>query len=669
MTSRQFWNQRRQRRSSKRSVLLLAAGLFFGAPVADGVNVPDWLERAVRETVPPQEKDTVAVVLYTEQQTIVRDNGAIETRYREAIKILRREGKDYGTVVVEFTKDTPLTYFKAWSVPAEGKPYEVKDKDSVEVGVEGGDLYDDVRKKVLEIPAADPGNVVGYEYVQKGRPNVFQDGWWFQELIPVLRGQYTLRIPTGWKFDYHWANYKELPPQSTEANQYIWQLSDVPAVTLEDEMPPWRAVAGRLDVKYYSPQNTSQAEQSGSWRDLGVWYSRLTASSRQVTPEIQQEVLNLTTHATTPLDKIEALTSYLQRQVRYVAIEIGIGGYQPHPASEVFKNQFGDCKDKVTLLSTMLQAIGIESFYALAQIDRGIVQPDFPSVISFNHMILAIRLPEGVPDTKLYAIVNDPKYGKLLFFDPTDPYTPLGYLPDSEQDNYVLLFNPDGGELVHLPLLPASTNRLLRTAQFKLDSLGNISGQVKEIRWGSLAMYSRAQYLIVAPKDRSKIVDQFLGTFLDNFQLQSATVGNLTEYDQNLTLDYSFVAPNYAKMAGDMIILRPRVLGEKGRAILAGKERKYPVQYPDATMQTDEFDFTLPAGYAVEDLPAPVKVDSEFVGYQSEVKVDGGVLRYKRSYQIKNVIVPTLKLPELKTALGEIASDERSSIILKRSAN
>jgi hypothetical protein len=637
--------------------------------MARSVNLPDWLTQAAHQTIPPQPGDTVAVVLYTEQQTTVKDNGTIETRHREAIKILRPEGKDYGTVVVEFTKDTPLTYFKAWSLPADGKPYEVKDKDSVEVGVEGGDLYDDIRKKVLEIPAASPGNIVGYEYVQKGRPHVFQDGWWFQELVPVLRGEYILQIPSGWKYDSHWANYKETAPQSPEPNQFVWQLTNVPAITVEDEMPPWRAVAGRLDVKYYSSQNVNQAEQSGSWHDLGVWYSQLIASRNDVTPEIQKEAASLTAHAGTPLEKIEALTSYLQRQIRYVAIEIGIGGLQPHPAGEVFKNQYGDCKDKATLLSAMLKAIGAESFYVVAQTDRGIVQPDFSSVGSFNHVILAIRLPAGVPETNLYATIDHPKYGKLLFFDPTDQYTPLGYLPDSEQDNFVLLVTPDGGELIHLPLLPPTTNRLLRTAQFKLDSSGDISGQVKEIRWGGPAVGSRAQYLMTAPKDRSKIVDHFLGTFLDNFQLQVATVGNLTDYDKSLTIDYGFVAPNYAKMAGDMIILRPRVLGEKGSAILTGKERKYPVEFADATLQTDEFDFTLPAGYAVEDLPAPVKVDSEFVAYQSEVKVDSGILRYKRSYEIRNVIVPTLKLAELKTALGKIAADERSSIILKRSAN
>ena len=668
MTSKRFWSRRRPRKSSKAAVFFLAAALLASAPRARA-SVPDWLQQAVNETVPPQEKDTVAVVLYSEQQTTVKDNGSIETRYREAIKILRPEGKDYGTVVVFFTKSTPITYFKAWSIPADGKPYEVKDKDSAEVGIDGGDLYDDASKKVLVIPAADPGNIVGYEYVQKGRPNVSQDGWWFQEQIPLLRGQYTLQIPAGWKFDYHWLNYKESPPQSPEPNEYVWQVSNVSAVTVEDDMPPWRTIAGRLDVKYSSPQNTAQTEQSGSWHDLGLWYAQMITPQRQATPEIQQEVATLTVHSATTLEKIEALTSYLQRQIRYVAIEIGIGGYVPHAAGEVFKNQYGDCKDKVTLLSAMLQTIGVESYYAVAQIDRGIVQPDFSSMLSFNHVILAIRLPAGVPDTNLYAVVNDPKYGKLLFFDPTDTYTPLGYLPSSEQDNYVLLVAPDGGELVHLPLLPPATNRLMRVAHLNLDSSGNISGQVREVRWGSPAVDSRAQYLEIAPKDRSKIVDQFLGTFLDNFQLQSASLGNLDAFDQNLTVDYSFTAPSYARLAGDMIILRPRILGEKSWDILSGKKRKYPIEFPDATLQTDEFDFTLPAGFTVEDIPAPAKVDTDYVEYQSEVKLDGSVLRYMRTYEIKSVIVPIEKLATLKTALAEIAADERSSIILKRPSN
>src|SRR5260370_17286965 len=125
---------------------------------------------------------------------------------------------------------------------------------------------------------------------------------------------------------------------------------------------------------------------------------------------------------------MQAFASLLQHDVRYVAIEVGIGGYQPHPADAIFHNRYGDCKDKVTLLSTMLHEIGIESYYVLVDDRRGIVIPDVPSPAG-NHVILAIRLPENVPSANLYAIVDDPKLGRLFFFHPTSPYTPFVYPP------------------------------------------------------------------------------------------------------------------------------------------------------------------------------------------------------------------------------------------------
>jgi transglutaminase-like putative cysteine protease len=650
-------------------VLLFLAALVVSSP-ARAANAPDWLAAAAKQANPASlAKDTVAIVLYFEQQTSVKPNGDIETRYRKAYRILRPEGKEYGTVPIPFSRITPITYLKAWSIPADGKVYEVKDKDSAETQMLGGELYDDAKLKVLVIPAADPGNVIGYEYVQKGRPYIFQDVWDFQDLIPVLRATYTLQLPNGWKCDSHWANFREVPPQSGGADSYTWQVSDVPAVEVEGDMPPWRAVAGRLDVKYFSPANTPQAEQAGSWRDLGLWYSTLVASSREVTPEIKAEVATVTAQAKTPLERIQAIASYMQRQIRYVAIEIGIGGYQPHDAGDVFRNQYGDCKDKVTLLSAMLKEAGIDSYYAVAQISRGIIQPQFASALSFNHMILAIRLPDGVAMTNLYATVHDPELGNLLFFDPTDEYTPLGYLPGPEQDNDVLLVAPDGGRLVHLPLLPPATNRLMRMGKFTLSPAGEISGQVQEIRWGSPAVDSRVSYLRIAPKDRAKVLDGFLGAFLDNFQLQEASVGNLTKFSDSFTLEYRFAAANYAKQVGDLIILRPRILGGKTSGILTESTRKYPVEFSETTLQTDQFEFTLPPGYTVDELPPPVNIDCGYISYQSKTAIDGNVVRYTRTYQINKVIVPVSAISDLRAALSGIAADERSSVILKHAAS
>jgi hypothetical protein len=125
--------------------------------------------------------------------------------------------------------------------------------------------------------------------------------------------------------------------------------------------------------------------------------------------------------------------------------------------------------------------------------DRGVINPEFPSIRG-NHMIMAIRLPENFPSEHLYGIVNDPQLGRLLFFDPTDEFVPLGYLPDQLQQNYGLLITADSGKLMLLPLLPASTNRLLRTATLTLSSDGNLGGKVEELRWGGPAVLSRAEF-------------------------------------------------------------------------------------------------------------------------------------------------------------------------------
>jgi len=121
-------------------------------------------------------------------------------------------------------------------------------------------------------------------------------------------------------------------------------------------------------------------------------------------------------------------------------------------------------------------------------------------------------------------------------------------------------------------------------------------------------------------------------------------------------------------MVGNLLIVRPRVLGEKGWDILGGKPRKYPIEFEEATRQDDVFDITLPAGYVVDDLLAPVDVDCEYGSYRSEVQVSDGVLHYKRTYEIKEIVVRTPKLYEVKNFLQQVAEDENSSAVLRRAA-
>ena len=508
--------------------------------------------------------------------------------------------------------------------------------------------------------------MIGYEYEQRRRPSVLQDTWWFQDEIPVRRARFVLRLPKGWEFQSVWLNRSPQEPRAESENQSVWELEDIPAIEPEPAMPPWRAVAGRLAITYF-PSGASAGKRQASWRDVGQWYFQLAEGRRRSTPEIQQKVTQLTSALSSPLEKIQALATFVQKDIRYVAIEIGLGGYQPHAARDIFANRYGDCKDKATLLSTMLWGIGIESYYVLANSQRGVVAPKFASMLSFNHVILAIRLPKDVPTVSLNAVVNHPDLGPLLFFDPTDPLTPLAYLPPTLQANEGLLVKEDGGELLELPLVPPTLNRLFRAGKLELTLYGTVLADVQEIRWGAPAAVLRAQLLDAQQSDRQKVLEKFLGEFLGGFLLQGVQVENLEAFDKPVVLRYRFVAQNYAKLVGDLMLIRLRVLGQKGSDLLEKKARKYPVQFPTTTSESDIFDISLPSGFQVDELPPPVQVTCGSAEYKSKAEVTSGVLRYSRNYIIESVMVPTERLEELKNFYRQVAADERANAVLKRS--
>jgi hypothetical protein len=648
------------------AAVALAAALSWFSPRVFADTAPDWLRAAAHQTLPEYPKDTIAVVLLDEEQTTVKDNGDIETRHRRAYKLLRPEARDkYAYAFVQFNNDTKLSFFKAWTITANGQEMELKEKDAVEFSLSSFEVFSDLRGKGIKFSAADPGNIVGYEYVQKHRPFAFEDDWQFQSEIPTRRARFSLQLPVGWEFSESWANFPKQQPQSSANNFNVWEVENVPAVEIEPAMPPFLTVASRMDIKYFPRDPALRAKTTGTWNDIGIWYANLTSASRVPSPALQQKVAELTTGISDPLKKMQVLAAYVQQQIRYVAIEVGIGGLQPHPAADVFKHQYGDCKDKVTLLSTMLKQVGIDSYYVMVDTHRGIVNPDFPSLRG-NHMIMAIRLPQDIPTNSLYATVDDPQLGHLLFFDPTDEFVTLGYLPSDLQQNYGLLITPDSGKVILLPLLPPPTNRLLRTATLTLGPTGNLGGDVDELRWGAPAGDSRAQFIGSSPSDREKVIEKFLGTFLNNFTLTHASLGNLDKYDENLLLHYQFVVEGYAKTAGDLLILRPRVVGDKGSNILTGKARKYPIEFEGTTLQSDVFDITLPAGYVVDELPLPVEVKCDYAIYKSNVEVKDNVLHYKRTYEINGVVVPTEKLPEVRDFFHQIAAAEKSSAVLRR---
>lgn len=674
MKNKLYCSQSAQVRAISRIIAatLLGLSLLGLSPFAIAGDAPQWMHAVVNTPLPPHDEKTNAVLLYSEKSVNVQSADKIKITERRAYKILRPDGRQYGLAIVPFNSPSEkVTALRGWCIPAQGKDYEVKDKDALEISdpkVDGSELISDVKEKLIKIPASDPGNIVGYEYEIEEKPMLLQDTWYFQGESPVREAHYWLQLPAGWEYKAAYVNHSEVKPTQVANTQWQWTIGDVKGIREETDMPPIHGVAAKMIV-YLLPPGGPGSRGFANWREMGNWYGDLTRGRRDASPEIKQKVAELTAKATTPLEKMKALADFVQHDIRYVAIELGIGGFQPHAAPDVFAHRYGDCKDKATLMAAMLHEIGVDSYYVVINAQRGSITPDMPANDGFNHVVLAIQLPAELSDPTLIASMGHSKLGKLLFFDPTNELTPFGQIGGYLQENYGLLVTPNGGELVELPRLPVTTNTIRRTGNLTLDATGKLTGSISETRLGDRAWSERSRLLHTTNNaDRIKSIETLLAGSLSNFRITKASILNLQHTDQPFGFDYSFEALNYAKNAGDLLLVRPRVIGVKSEGIMETPEpRQFPIEFEGPVQDTDTFEITLPPGYEVDDLPPPVDADFGFASYHSKTEVKGNVIGYTRTFEVKDLSVPVSRADDLKKFYRIVASDERSTAVLKTS--
>jgi transglutaminase-like putative cysteine protease len=632
-------------------------------------SAPEWMRAQLNAPVPAHDDETDAVVLYSETELTVLAPGKMKRLERRVYKILRSNGEGYGAVRTDFTPQSRVTSMRGWSIPATGKDFEVKERDIIETAmtnVDGGELISDVRSKVMRIPASVPGNIIGYEIEQEMQPYAMTDEWDIQYTLPVREARYTVRLPPAWSYKVFWLNRDELAPTEVAPGQWRWIATDLKPVKLERRMPPWQGIAARMVLSLQPPGGKGGGFQS--WQEVGTWYLGLTDGRRDPSPQLRQKVQDLTASTPDPLSKMRALATFAQKDIRYVAIELGVGGVQPHEASEVLTHGYGDCKDKVTLLSSMLKEIGVESHYVLINTERGSVAAGTPPNMGFNHAILAVRLPAGVDTTRLPAVIAHKALGPVLFFDPTHPLIPLGYLPGALQANYGLLVTPTGGELLALPQTSSSLNGVERTAKLALAEDGTLSGEVRE-SWSGDAAADQRFALRSAQQDVDQIkpIEAMLTHSVSAFQILHATVTNQRVVEQPLIWKYTVEIPRYPRTAGDLLIIRPRVFGSMSSGLLETKEeRQHPIEFEAPVRNTDVFEITVPAGFVPDTLPPAVNRDLGFVAYRSSTTFAGNVLRYTRALEVKELSVPVAKAQSLKALFREIEGDERNSAVLKK---
>jgi hypothetical protein len=644
------------RRGFATLALLACAGGAFGR------GVPDWVKAAAATPVPVLAGDPRGVVLFDETTTTVSGAGEIRVLHRSVSKILTSAGRDLGEIAVREDGETRLKYLRAWTITAKGEELQTGDKEAIESSAVPGELYGDQNLVLLRIPGAEPGSIIAVEYERRGRPYALQDAWVFQAGIPVMSSRYSLVLPDGWAHDEKWFNTPGVAAVRA-GDATVWEMRNIAALKEEPHRLADYVVAARLSVNFIPPREQVAGKAHRTWDDVAAWYAALTADRGVTTPQLAVKARELAAGKTSAFEKVAAIGAFTQHDVRYVAIEIGIGGYQPHLAGDILLNHYGDCKDKVTLMRALLREAGVASDYVLATTQRHTVEPGFASVEGFNHVVVAV--PVGADAPALPAVITHPRLGRILIFDPTDEMTPLGSLPEYLQNNELLVVTPEGGTVIHIAPAGPADNRLTVAATLSLDAAGSLRGDVQETRSGSIAASWRSWLHGMTEAERLRAIHGRVGAHLSQFEMTGFAIENLTDSSRDLVFRYKISAPAYAKRAGALLLVRPRVLGEKAETLIDLKERAYDYETDGPSLQTDDIDIALPEGLTVDELPAAVNVNASGFRYGSETKVEKNVLHYHREYRVERFSVPRAELAEVNRVFTAIMADERNSAVLK----
>jgi len=305
-----------------------------------------------------------------------------------------------------------------------------------------GRVYSDQRVAFLDLPDLPAGTVVDVRYARRNMDaTLFAQRHYFGSGIPVLHSIFHAEFPSDWtlehKFMTGWDEVASPPVvQQTEGmTRWTWERRDVSPIEEEPRAPGYEDRVEKVAVRLAGWIQDGQSKRANStFEDYGRFLAELQAGTAEPTPQIRATAKKVLANVEDePRAQAAALYEWVQENIRYVAIEVGLGGWRPYSAKEVFDNRYGDCKDKATLLKAMLEVAGIESYMASLYSHRGVPRPYvFPNLgINSNHAILAIQLGED-----------------LIIADPTERTVPFGQLPPRDQEVDLVVIDDEKPRLV-----------------------------------------------------------------------------------------------------------------------------------------------------------------------------------------------------------------------------
>ncbi|HEY8040095.1 MAG TPA: DUF3857 domain-containing protein [Polyangiaceae bacterium] len=506
-------------------------------------------------------------------------------------------------------------------------------------------MYTSARSYYVHFPRLEPGDVVELQYRVEdvAQRNAFAD--YFGEVVymqspeSVARSEYVLITPKSRTFYFNEPRVPGL--QRTEedrGDQHIFHFlaTDVPAVEQESLQPPWSEVLGHVHVSTYK-----------TWEEMGTWYWGLIKDQLVPDDEVRRRAESLTRGLKDDRAKVRAVYDYVVQKTRYVALEFGIHGFKPYRCAQIFARGFGDCKDKATLIVTMLSALGIKATPVVVRTaNKGNIEPMPASLAPFDHMIAY------VPSLDVYL-------------DGTAEYTGELELPAMDRGAVALQVNEGHARLVNLPDPPASDSVSTHKVDATLAADGSAQLDWRADVTGVEASEWRVRFH--AEATRKQRAQQMIGAILPGSEVTSVDAGDLEDVEQRVTMRVRGKVPQFARAEGDVLTVP---LGRKEHMVrdyapLAS--RKLDIRLYAQWTQEDEWTVRLPAAAKVRSVPQPAKGTSPFGSYELAVESSGNVLHTRTTVTLTKTRVAAAEYAAFRAwcELVDRALGQRATVSVK----
>ncbi|HEV2646560.1 MAG TPA: DUF3857 domain-containing protein [Acidobacteriaceae bacterium] len=466
-------------------------------------------------------------------------------------------------------------------------------------------LYSDLQTLQVPVKSLRVGDTLEWQAhfteFRAQAPGQFWSSEFFASGPVILDQSYELRVPstvhlTVWTNPRAKANFSE--SEAGGQHIYRWQHSDLhPTIGTQAEAAK-KAENERLRTSEEETDALKGALPSfawstfPSWAAVGAWYAALAADRTTPDDAIKAKVAELTAGKSTDLEKAQAIYNFVATRIRYIGVDFGVGRYQPHTAAEVFANQFGDCKDKHTLLASMLSVAGIHADPVL--IGAGIrFNSVVPSPASFNHLITRATL--GGKDIWLDSTAESGVWAALL-----KPIRDQDVLVVPSSTPAIVAHTP-----AELPFAQSSSSKVVGSLDTSLTSESTITFTFHN----DDELYLRAALRSVSPADYGEFIERMMSGMGYGGTTSEPQIEHLEDPAQPLQLALHYHRVQNKDWGENRItaVFQPVVLPY----FTADDPPNSTIQLGSVRTEDSSVEMHLPNGWSAE-LPEPVHAHAPF---------------------------------------------------------